>query len=81
VVFSYKGDSETIAEGKFYRALLDPPDGGTTSDETAKKSGRHRGRKFVFIAVAAVAGAAAFSIPFGLSGSQREELFVSPSRP
>ena len=53
---SYRGESETIAEGKCYRVLLHPSDDGASGDVSAKKSGK-RGKALVVIAVAAATAA------------------------
>jgi len=49
---SYRGESETIAEGKSYRVLLNPSDDGASAGQGAKKSGKRR-KTFVLIAVGA----------------------------
>lgn len=53
---SYRGESETIAEGKRYRVLLSDTEDDSAGEQGAKKPGR-RGKMFVVIAVAATAAA------------------------
>ncbi len=54
--FSYRDETETIAEGQSYRVVLDPPDDDPKTEQSAKKSGRRR-KTFLFILiVASVAG-------------------------
>jgi hypothetical protein len=47
---SYRGESETIAEGKSYRVLLNPSDDSGSGVQGAKKSGK-QGRALLVIAV------------------------------
>jgi hypothetical protein len=53
---SYRGESETIAEGKFYRVLLNPSDEGASGMQGAKRSGK-RSKALVLIAIGAAASA------------------------
>jgi hypothetical protein len=46
--FSYRGETETIAEGAAYRVILDPPEDDSTK-KGAVKAGRQR--TFLFIAI------------------------------
>lgn len=71
VQFSYREESETISEGRSYRVILDPPDGGATADQNAKKAGKQT-KAFLLIAIAV---ATAITIPF------IHEQFESPDRP
>jgi hypothetical protein len=59
VLFSYHEESVKIPEGKSYRVLLDPADGGATSDQNAKKPNQH-GKAFLLIAIGITA---ASSVP------------------
>lgn len=73
---SYHGESETIAEGKSYRVLLNPSEdgaavGGSAGDENNKNAGGH-GKGFVLVAVGA---AVITSIVLG------REALESPDRP
>ena len=53
---SYRGETETIAEGKSYRVRLNASEDATSGQQSAKKSGK-RGKALVLIAVgAATAG-------------------------
>jgi len=63
-LFSYRGENETIPEGKTYRVILDPSEagGGASGDQTASKPGAHN-KGFILVAVGAaavVAGVAAW---------------------
>jgi len=53
---SYHGETETIAEGKSYRVLLNTSDEKVSGGQRAKKSGK-RGKTLVLIAVGATAAA------------------------
>jgi hypothetical protein len=54
---SYHGESETIAEGKSYRVLLNPSDDGASGGKSAKRPGkRSKALLLVAIGVAAAAG-------------------------
>ena len=59
---SYRGDSETIKEGKSYRVLLNASDDEQTSGSGAKKPAKRR--KALLITVVAAAGVAAVAVPF-----------------
>lgn len=52
----YRGESETIAEGKSYRVLLNPSDGGT-SEEQGPKNPVKGGKAIVVIAVVGLTAA------------------------
>ena len=52
---SYRGETETIAEGKSYRVRLNDSDDGTPGEPDAKKPGRH-GKALVLIVVGATVG-------------------------
>jgi|HubBroStandDraft_6_1064221.scaffolds.fasta_scaffold36607_4 hypothetical protein len=77
----YRGESETIAEGKSYRVLLNSSDEGASGVQGAKKSGKRR-KSFALIAVgAAVAVGAALlwrNMDRGTSASRGVE---SPDHP
>ncbi len=73
--FSYRGETETIAEGAAYRVILDPPE-----DEPKKKEAVKAGRKrkaFLFVAIGGGAASAAVII-YENHGHKRME---SPDRP
>ncbi len=72
---SYRGESETIAEGKSYRVLLNPSDDGAPGESGTKRSGKH-GRALLLIAIGA---AAAAGINVLWRGSERG--VESPDRP
>jgi hypothetical protein len=72
---SYHGETETIAEGKSYRVLLNPSDDDAPREQSAKKSGKG-GKAFAVIAVAATAAAGAAALWRG-TGKGLE----SPDRP
>jgi hypothetical protein len=71
VLVCYGGESEMISEGRSYRVILDPPDGGPTADQNAKKAGK-QSKALLLIAIAA---ATVITIPFV------HAQFESPDRP
>ena len=73
--FSYRGETETIAEGAAYRVILDPPEDDPKTKE-AVKAGRQR-KVFRFLAIGGGAAAAAVVI-YENHGHKR---MVSPDRP
>jgi hypothetical protein len=73
--FSYRGETETIAEGAAYRVILDPPEGDAGKKQTVK-SGRRR-KAFLLIAIGAGTAGAAVSI----HGRHHDEGVESPDRP
>jgi len=75
---SYRGETETIAEGKSYRVRLNDSDDGTPGEPDAKKSGRH-GKALVLIVVGATAVAGAAALWGGNGGSKGS--IESPDRP
>jgi hypothetical protein len=72
---SYRRESETIAEGKSYRGLLNSSDDGAPGEQGAQSSGK-RGKGLLLIVVA-VATAAALVAMWGGTGRGVE----SPDRP
>ena len=54
--FSYRGDSETVAEGQSYRVILDPPEGDPKNKKDIKAA-RQR-KKFLLLAISGGAGGA-----------------------
>jgi hypothetical protein len=54
--FSYRGESETVAEGQSYRVILDPPEDDPKNKKTIKAT-RHR-KKFLLLAIGGGAGGA-----------------------
>lgn len=76
--FSYRWETETIAEGAAYRVILDPPQ----SQDNPKKNGpvkaaRHR-NAFLFVAITGGAATASAVILYENRGHKRTE---SPERP
>ena len=59
VLFSYRGESKTIAEGESYKVILDPPDDGSEKKQTTPNAS---GRAKAFLLVAGGAGAAAAAV-------------------
>lgn len=53
---SYRGETETIAEGKSYRVLLNNSDDDAPADQSARKTGK-RGKALVLIVVGVTAAA------------------------
>ena len=69
--FSYRGETETIAGGKSYRVILDPPDDGPKETKPAPLSQRRKA--FLLVVTGAEAGVIAWEI--------HDELIESPDRP
>ncbi len=57
-LFSYRGESQTIAEGESYKVILDPPEDGSAKKQ-AIPSARRPHKAFLLVAVGAGAAAAA----------------------
>ena len=75
--FSYRGETETIAEGAAFRVILDPPDDQPEKQE-ATKTGRKR-KAFLLIAIAA--GAAGGSVFAYERDHHHRKPVESPDRP
>src|SRR5277367_332301 len=73
---SYRGETETIAEGKSYRVRLNDSEDGTPGEPDAKKPGRH-GKALVLIVVGATATAGVAA----LWGGGTKGSIESPDRP
>jgi hypothetical protein len=76
---SYRGESETIAEGKSYRVLLNPSDDGASGDVSAKKSGK-RGTALLLIAVGVATAAGITALWRGTESGVKRGV-ESPDRP
>ncbi len=76
VLFSYRGESKTIAEGESYQVILDPPEDGSDKTQPAQK--RRRPPK-AFLLVAGGAGAAAAVVIVHEKHEHKE--IESPDRP
>lgn len=74
--FSYREETETIAEGAAYRVILDPPE-DDPKKKGAAKAARHR-NAFLFVAVAGGAAAATAVI---LYESHKHKRMESPDQP
>jgi hypothetical protein len=72
---SYHGETETIAEGKSYRVLLNPSDDDASAEQGTKKPWK-RGKAFVVIVISATTAAGVAALWRG-SGKGLE----SPDRP
>jgi hypothetical protein len=59
VLFSYRGESKTIAEGESYEVILDPPEDESDKKQSAQKPGRP---PKAFLLVAGGGGAAAAAV-------------------
>ena len=76
VLFAYRGESKTIAEGESYQVILDPAEDGSDKKQPAKKQGRsHK----AFLLVAGGAGAAAAAVILYEKYEHKE--IESPDRP
>ena len=73
---SYRGETETIAEGKSYRVRLNDSEDGTPGEPDAKKPGRH-GKALVLIVVSATVAAGVAA----LWGGGTKGSIESPDRP
>jgi hypothetical protein len=72
--FSYRGDTQTIAEGESYRVILDPPEDATQTKEAVKN---RRRRVFLLVAIGGGgAGVATF-----LLENRRHKDVESPDHP
>jgi len=58
VSLSYRGESQTIAEGESYEVILDPPEDDSGKKQAAQKGGRSP-KTFLLVAAGAGVGAAA----------------------
>ena len=76
VLFSYQGESKTIAEGESYEVILDPPEDGSEKRQTTQKGGRP---PKAFLLVAGGAGAAAAAVILYKNHEHKE--MESPDRP
>jgi hypothetical protein len=76
---SYRGESETIAEGKSYRVMLNPSDDGASGVQGAKRSGKSN-KAFVVIAIG-VATAAGITALWKGTGRGVERGVESPDQP
>ncbi len=76
VLFSYRGESKTIAEGESYKVILDPAEDGSDKKQTKKKPGQPP-KSFLLVAAGAAAGAAAVLVYEEHKHKQME----SPDRP
>jgi hypothetical protein len=74
--FSYRGETETIAEGESYRVILDPSQDDPKKDPV--KPGRRR-KGFIFLALAGGAAAGAGAVLLFENHGQKQ--MVSPDRP
>jgi hypothetical protein len=73
---SYRSETETIAEGKAYRVMLNADDRG--QDGTIAKAPAHGGKKILLIAVAV---GAASALGVALAATSRQGPVESPDRP
>ncbi len=73
---SYRGESETIPEGKSYRVLLNTSDGGAGPDDPDPKRPGKRGKALVIVAVAGATAGMIILTTRGKPGS-----LESPDRP
>jgi hypothetical protein len=76
---SYHGETETIPEGKSYRVMLNPSDGGA-SEEQGPKNPRKGGKALMVIAVAGLT-AAGVALLWRGSGKGSGRGVESPDRP
>jgi|SRR5580704_6469399 hypothetical protein len=76
---SYHGESETLAEGKSYRVLLNSSDDSASGAQGAKKSGKHS-KALVLIAVGAATAAGAALLWRSVDGGTNRSV-ESPDHP
>jgi len=73
--FSYRGETRTIAEGEFYRVMLDPSEDDPKKKEAVNPGGRRKAFLFVGISGGAAGAAAVFF------ENQKHKKMESPDRP
>ena len=76
VLFSYRGESKTIAEGESYQVILDPEEDGSEKKQSRPNAGRP---PKAFLLVAGGAGAAAAAVILYKNHEHKE--MESPDRP
>ncbi len=76
VLFSYRGESKTIAEGESYQVILDPEEDGSEKRQSRPNAGRP---PKAFLLVAGGAGAAAAAVI--LYEKHEHKQMESPDRP
>ena len=76
VLFSYRGESKTIAEGESYQVILDPEEDGSEKKQSRPNAGRP---PKAFLLVAGGAGAAAAAVI--LYEKHEHKQMESPDRP
>ena len=76
VLFSYRGESKTIAEGESYQVILDPEEDGSEKKQSRPNAGRP---PKAFLLVAGGAGAAAAAVI--LHEKHEHKQMESPDRP
>ena len=73
---SFRGETGTVPEGKSYRVILNPSDGGASPDDKGTKSSGKRSKALLIIALAAVAAGTIILTTTGKAG-----WLESPDRP
>jgi len=57
LLFSYRGENKTIAEGESYEVILDPPEDGSAKKQAIPSARRHKAFLLVAIGTGAIAAA------------------------
>jgi len=73
--FSYREETRTIAEGEFYRVMLDPSEDDPKKKEAVNPGGRRKA--FLFVAI----GGGAAGVAAMIFENQRHKKMESPDRP
>jgi hypothetical protein len=77
---TYRGETETVPEGKAYRVMLNASGDGGAQDGSAAKPPAHRGKMLLLVAIATGAATAA-GIALAVTGGGSQRGVESPDKP